>query len=388
MAQGDPLRPLRGRARLRSGEHGRPPCRRARRLRDARRRQRVPRLCRRACSRTTTRSRSPTRAPSTASARSPTRWSTCARPLPRPSRRASSTGPRPTDSLPDSSRRSTPSARSSRRSTGGTRSTISSVRGCRTAASSASARMRSSCCRRCAATSTRASSGSGRPGRSSGRATGRRRGARSSSRAATTRDRRPTPRSTRSSTRPASTRTRTAGSPIARSSPRSREALPRPPASTSRRGRTRSRVEEERRARGLLEPEDLDTWLDGHDLDRTDLPEVARRLAVLRWARDAHRDAVAGEMALAVRSDDAYARLAGRAERKRDAVASLPSDRATPGDEELVGWYFRERLGRGGTRRARRLGDGERLASRRRARPGAPTRVVVRVVGRSVGSPR
>ena len=46
------------------------------------------------CSRTTTRSRSPTRAPSTASARSPTRWSTCARPLPRPSRRASSAGPR------------------------------------------------------------------------------------------------------------------------------------------------------------------------------------------------------------------------------------------------------------------------------------------------------
>jgi len=105
-------------------------------------------------------------------------------------------------------------------------------------------------------------------------------------------------------------------------------------------------VEEERRAHGLLEPEDLDTWLDGHDLDRTDLPEVARRLAVLRWARDAHRDAVAGEMALAVRSDSAYARLVGRAERKADAVASLPSDRATPGDGELVGWYFRERLGR------------------------------------------
>ena len=95
-------------------------------------------------------------------------------------------------------------------------------------------------------------------------------------------------------------------------------------------------VEEERRARGLLEPEDLDTWLDAQDLDRTDLPEVARRLAVLRWARDAHRDAVAGEMASAIRSEDAYAGLVTRAERKRDAVASLPSDRATPGDGELV----------------------------------------------------
>jgi len=104
-------------------------------------------------------------------------------------------------------------------------------------------------------------------------------------------------------------------------------------------------LEEERRARGLLEPQNLDTWLDESGLDRTDLPELARRLAVLRWARDAHRDAVAGEMTLAVRSDDTYEGLAGRAERKRDVLASLPSDRATPGDEELVGWYFRERLG-------------------------------------------
>jgi len=104
-------------------------------------------------------------------------------------------------------------------------------------------------------------------------------------------------------------------------------------------------LEEERRARGLLEPEDLDTWLDENDLDRTDLPEIGRRLAVLRWARDAHRDAVAGEMTVAVRADDTYAGLAGRAERKRELLASLPSDRATPGDEELVSWYFRERLG-------------------------------------------
>jgi hypothetical protein len=104
-------------------------------------------------------------------------------------------------------------------------------------------------------------------------------------------------------------------------------------------------LEEERKARGLLEPEDVDTWLHESDLDRADLPEIGRRLAVLRWARDAHRDAVVGEMTQAVRSDDTYAGLAGRAERKREVLASLPSDRATPGDEELVAWYFRERLG-------------------------------------------
>jgi hypothetical protein len=49
---------------------------------------------------------------------------------------------------------------------------------------------------------------------------------------------------------------------------------------------------------------------------------------------------------LAVRSDEAYSRIAGRADRKREALASLPSDRPTPGDAELVEWYFRERLGR------------------------------------------
>ncbi len=103
---------------------------------------------------------------------------------------------------------------------------------------------------------------------------------------------------------------------------------------------------EDRRARGLLEPEDVDAWLAERDLDRDDLADVARRLAILRWARDAHRDALAGEVALAVRSDEAFPALADRAERKRRLVASLPSDRPTPADDELVAWYFRERLGR------------------------------------------
>ncbi len=103
---------------------------------------------------------------------------------------------------------------------------------------------------------------------------------------------------------------------------------------------------EDRRARGLLEPEDVDAWLAERELDRDDLPDVARRLAILRWARDAHRDALAGEVALAVRSDEAFPALADRAERKRRLVASLPSDRPTPADDELVAWYFRERLDR------------------------------------------
>lgn len=106
-------------------------------------------------------------------------------------------------------------------------------------------------------------------------------------------------------------------------------------------------LEHHRRHRGLLEPEDVDEWLAERDLYRSDLPAVARRLAVLRWAHDAHRDAVAGELDLAVRSDGAYPQLASRAARKREVLDSLPSaDASHPADDELLDWYFRVHLGR------------------------------------------
>jgi hypothetical protein len=106
-------------------------------------------------------------------------------------------------------------------------------------------------------------------------------------------------------------------------------------------------LDDERLHRGLLEPADVDAWLDEHGLARTDLPDLARRLAALRWAREAHADAVTGEIALTLRSDAAYGELAARALRKREVIASLPSGRAGAIDDvELVGWYFRELLGR------------------------------------------
>ena len=106
-------------------------------------------------------------------------------------------------------------------------------------------------------------------------------------------------------------------------------------------------LERERRSRGLLEPEDLDGWLDERGLRRADLPALARRLAVLRWAHEAHRDSVAGELAFTARSDGAYAALAERAARKRETLASLPSaDAPAVDDGELLDWYFRKWLGR------------------------------------------
>ena len=70
-------------------------------------------------------------------------------------------------------------------------------------------------------------------------------------------------------------------------------------------------------------------------------PALARRA---RWARDAHRDSVAGELAFALRTDDDYAVLAERAARKREALAAIPSVAAVE-DAEVVSWYFHERLG-------------------------------------------
>ena len=104
-------------------------------------------------------------------------------------------------------------------------------------------------------------------------------------------------------------------------------------------------LDQERRRRGLLEPEDVTAWLKQRGLNDVDLAALARRLAALRWAHDAYRDSVAGELALALRSDDVYTALAQRAAHKRAALASLPTaDGGTPDDEQVIAWYFHERL--------------------------------------------
>lgn len=106
-------------------------------------------------------------------------------------------------------------------------------------------------------------------------------------------------------------------------------------------------LDADRRQRGLLDPDDLVTWLEERDLGEGDIPDVARRLAVLRWARDAHRDSIAGEVALTLRAADDYVELAARAARKRDALASRPTTgSAWVGDADVIAWYFRDRLGR------------------------------------------
>ena len=128
---------------------------------------------------------------------------------------------------------------------------------------------------------------------------------------------------------------------------------------------------DERRQRNLLEAEDVDAWLAERDLDRTALPAVADRLAAVRWRHGAHRDAVAGEVALTVRLDDAYSELVARAARKRALLASLPADGESGLDDAgLVAWYFAEARARGPRCPRQVVGDAG-VAERRRLPPGA-----------------
>lgn len=105
-------------------------------------------------------------------------------------------------------------------------------------------------------------------------------------------------------------------------------------------------LDQERRRRGLLEPQDVIVWLEERGLSQADLVALAQRLAAVRWTHEAHRHSVARELALALRSDDVYTALAERAADKRAAVASLPAAEGVPEDDErVISWYFRERLG-------------------------------------------
>ena len=389
VAQGDPVRPLRGRARLRRREHGRPPRRRARRRSGC------------AASGTCT---APTRtalledddevAVAHADAEHGFRALSDAMVDVRATLDAAVAagvvdGATAASLLAQGQGDVLCRARARRRArSAATRSTSGCVPGCRTAGCSASATTRS---RSCGAIRTRPRGGrrAGSPDVDAAADAllggcaplgGARRGR------PPARPRRPTRRSRRCSTRCASTRT--AYGRLADRSPAHRAGAER--CRDGRRGR-RLALGAPGRARGgaagtvaCSSPKTWTTWLEERDLEPGRPPEVARRLAVLRWARDAHRDAVAGEMALAVRSDEAYAQLAAprRAQARRARIASVRSrdprrrasssggtsasgsdrrcpSRSTPGRRRTAGAGDRPRAGASSEWWFQRRADGE-----------------------------
>ncbi len=145
------------------------------------------------------------------------------------------------------------------------------------------------------------------------------------------RHRPPTRSSRRCSTRCASTRTATAAcSWTARCSPRWRDNAATAVGVDVSPWAHQTALERERRHRGLLEPDQVDGWLEERGLSRADLPAVARRLAVLRWAQRGasrlgrRRDGAHGSLRRRLRASSPR-----RAARKRD-VARLASDHRTP----------------------------------------------------------
>ena len=102
----------------------------------------------------------------------------------------------------------------------------------------------------------------------------------------------------------------------------------------------------ERLRRGQLEPGETTAWLEERGLNHDDLAAVARRLAAVSWTHRASRDAVSGELPLALRTDDAFTELAQRAACKRATLALLPAVDELPTDDEVLAWYFRTRLER------------------------------------------
>jgi hypothetical protein len=90
---------------------------------------------------------------------------------------------------------------------------------------------------------------------------------------------------------------------------------------------------------------DVDGWLAGRDLDRTDLAALTERVRRSRWIRSTARDDFHVELLRAARAGPGYADLRGRAAAKVALLAGVPP--AVPDDGTLLQWYFVDRLGRG-----------------------------------------
>ena len=376
LAQGDPVRALRGHPRLRRGEHGRAPSGRARPVRHAGRRHGLQRLRRRHARGRRRGGGRPGGRASTGSERSPTRWSTSGRRSPRRSRTASSRHPPPRRSRRGSRRRSIHGAGSSaaldRDDEEHERLRAWLPRGW-------VLRKRADALEllRIVGDDLLAGLEPFRPGWTlNERGSGRRRGARSSAQRPDGRSRfrfaPPTTSSRRCSTSPASSPTGTARCSSDRCSRRWRSTPQLPKESTPRPGPSRLLSTGSGCAAVSSSP-------GHHRLARGTRPEPRRRrgprprLAALRWARQAHLDAVSGELPLALRTDDAYTELAQRAARKRAMLSSLPRAATSPRTTDPL-LVLPHATATGGSARTRDLGLCPRLEPAVRPRADAAGR--------------
>jgi hypothetical protein len=97
-------------------------------------------------------------------------------------------------------------------------------------------------------------------------------------------------------------------------------------------------------ARDLAGSVEVDGWLAGRDLDRSDLVALAERARRSRSIRSTARDDFHAELLRAARAAPGYAELRRRAAAKVALLADVPP--AVPEDDTLLRWYFVDRLGR------------------------------------------
>jgi hypothetical protein len=101
---------------------------------------------------------------------------------------------------------------------------------------------------------------------------------------------------------------------------------------------------------GLYARADLDRWMARNDLDATSLERLIADEASVRIMRDGSRGALEPYLVDELRLSDAYERLAGRARKKKEALAPSEAEHAgaAPSSRILALrlWYFEQRLRR------------------------------------------
>jgi hypothetical protein len=116
-------------------------------------------------------------------------------------------------------------------------------------------------------------------------------------------------------------------------------------------GMLRAAAETFRRERGMEDPAAFQAWLAENQLSQDEFQELMKAEAALAWVRDQTEIDTAAQLSDCLRMTGQYARLVSRAREKQHWLESQGLEHPSVQDaglteEELLRWYFEERLGR------------------------------------------
>ena len=101
--------------------------------------------------------------------------------------------------------------------------------------------------------------------------------------------------------------------------------------------------------RGLNSPEEIQTWLDEHELDAAGLTRFMRRQSLVRWASVMFGFDAEAQLRDHLRTTSEYQRVVGRARDKQRLLRARGLESVSPADsgltvDQIVTWYFEEHL--------------------------------------------